>query len=275
MKEISIDVDRAINFIKDKGKSIDKLKLSLMLDENSDTMDKLAEYLTLQNSDGGIPFRMREGSLSTIGPTITFFKDFVVLEKTDIVEEFLDKAVNFLLENQHDEGFFEEPISIKNFDYSPWETPGTEPNRIYCTSIVLNFLLGLRDDKYDKMIQKSISYLSSKWRDGMGFKSYPHALWNAVPSFITVKGIEDGISRRGLEMLQTFQLENYPSSSLVWMIESFINTKLEGHSCVTKIVKVLEQRQLSDGRWASEDGEEFDPSTTLTVLLVLSRLNYI
>ena len=97
MKEISIDLEKAINFIKNKGKSVDKLKLSLLLEENSDTMDRLAEYLTLQNSDGGIPFRMREGSISTIGPTITFFKDFLILEKTELVQEFLDKAVNFIL----------------------------------------------------------------------------------------------------------------------------------------------------------------------------------
>ncbi|MHA1198816.1 MAG: prenyltransferase/squalene oxidase repeat-containing protein [Candidatus Heimdallarchaeaceae archaeon] len=275
MKEISIDVEKAINFIRDKGKSIDKLKLSLMLDENSDTMSNLAEYLTLQNSDGGIPFRMREDSISTIGPTITFFKDFLILEKTEIVREFLDKAVNFILENQNEEGFFEEPISIKNFDYSPWETPGTFPNRIYCTSIVLNFLLGLKDDRYEKMIQKCILYLSRNWKYDTGFKSYPHALWNAIPSFIKVNGLEDSISLRGLEMLQTFQLESYPSSSLVWMIESFINTDLEKHGCVSTVVEVLEQRQLSDGRWASEDGEEFDSSTTLSVLLVFNRLNYL
>ncbi|MCE7741581.1 MAG: terpene cyclase/mutase family protein [Candidatus Heimdallarchaeota archaeon] len=275
MKEVSIDVEKAINFIRDKGKNIDKLKLCLMLDENSDTMDKLSNYLTLQNPDGGIPFRMRKDCISTIGPTITFFKDFLILDKKDIVSEFLDNAVNFILENQHEDGFFEEPISIKNFDYSPWETPGTVPNRIYCTSIVLNFLLGLRDTRYGKMIQKCIMYLSRNWRDDTGFKSYPHALWNAIPSFIKIKGMEDSISLRGLEMLQTFQLNSYPSSSLVWMIESFINTDLEKHDCVSTIVELLEQRQLSDGRWASEDGEEYDPSTTLTVLLVLNRLNYI
>ncbi len=275
MNENSIDMDKAIEFIKLKGKSIDKLKLALMLEENSDTMNQLAEYLTLQNSDGGIPFRMREGGLSTIGPTIAFFKDFLILEKTDIVIEFLNKAVNFLLENQKDEGFFEEPISIKNFDYSPWETPGTEPNRIYCTSIVLNFLLGLRDSRYDKVIQRCTLYLSMNWRDDAGFKSYPHALWNAIPSFIRTKGKENCISQRGLEMLQTFQLENYPSSSLVWMIESFINADLGNHDFITKVLDTLYKRQLSDGRWASEDGEEFDASTTLTVLFVMNRLNLI
>ena len=275
MKEISIDKGKAYDFIREKGKSIDKLKLALMLDENSNTMDKLAEYLTFQNSDGGIPFRMREGSLSTIGPTITFFKDFLILNKTDIVKEFLEKAVNFLLENQKSDGFFEEPSSIMNFDYGPWEIPGTVPNRIYCTSIVLNFLLGLNDHRYQKMIDNCITYLTRNWRDDIGFKSYPHALWNAIPSFIKLKGLENSISARGLEMLQTFQLENYPSSSLVWMIESFINAGLENHSCVEKVVRVLEKRQLSNGRWASEDGEEYDSSTTVSVLFVLNRIGYI
>lgn len=275
MEKSTIDVEKAINFIREKGKPIDKLKLSLMLNENSDTLEKLAEYLNIQNSDGGIPFRMREGSISTIGPTITFFKDFLILNKQEIVKEFLEKGVNFILENQHDNGFFEEPISIKNFDYSPWETPGTEPNRIYCTSIVLNFLLGVDEQRYNNIINKCIDYLSRKWRYDTGFKSYPHALWNAIPSFVKIKGMEDSISKRGLEMLQTFQLDSYPSSSLVWMIESFINVGLENHSCVEKVVKVLEQRQVSNGWWSSEDGEEYDSSTTLSVLYVLNRLGYI
>ena len=274
MKEISIDIDKAVSFIREKGKQIDQLKLALMLDQNSNTMDKLAEYLTLQNSDGGIPFRMREGSISTIGPTITFFKDFLILQKSDIVDEFLTKAVHFILENQNEDGFFEEPISIKNFDYSPWETPGTVPNRIYCTSIVLNFLLGLDEKKFEKIINDCISYLSRNWRYDIGFQSYPHALWNAIPSFIKVKGPEDSISLRGLEMLQTFQLANYPSSSLVWMIESFINTSLADHSFVAKVLSILEERQSLDGRWTSEDGEEYDVSTTLSVLLVLRRLGF-
>ena len=272
MQEVSVDIDKAIYFVREKGKDIDKLKLSLLLNENSNTMNKLAEYLTLQNSDGGIPFKMRKDSISTIGPTITFFKDFLILEKTEIIKEFLDKAVYFLLQNQNEEGFFEEPISIKNFDYEPWETPGTKPNQIYCTSVVLNFLLGLRDKKYDRIINDCITYLSRNWRDDTGFTSYSHALWNAIPSFIKIKGIENSISRRGLEMLHTFQLENYPSSSIVWMIESFINADLLDHEWVSKLIDVLEQRQLRDGRWDSEDGEEYDVATTLSVLYVLKRL---
>ncbi len=275
MSDLQIDSSKAIEFIRNKGKDGDLLKLALMLGENSDTQDLLLEHLELQNSDGGIPFRMRIGSLSTIGPSITFFKDFLILDMKEEIKDYLYSVVNFLLMNQHEDGFFEEPQSIKNFEPSIWETPGTDPNRIYCTAIVINFLLGMGDDSYRDFLLKGIDYLSRNWRDDAGLKSYPHALWNAVPSFIAIKGEDDSISRRGLEMLQTFNLDNYPSSSLVWMIESFINAGLENHSFVTRLVNVLITRQTLDGKWESEDGEDFDATTTLTVLLVLKKLKYI
>ncbi len=275
MNEHLIDSSKAIDFIRNKGKEAEKLKLALMLGEKSATTEKLNDHLNLQNSDGGIPLRMREGSLSTIGPTITFFKDFLILDLKDEIKDNLYRAVNFLLMNQHEDGFFEEPQSIKNFEPSIWESPGTDPNRIYCSAIVINFLLGVGDDSYRNFIIKSIEYLSRNWRDDAGFKSYPHALWNAIPSFIAIKGEEDSISRRGLEMLQTFNLENYPSSSIVWMIESFINAGLENHRFVTRLVDALIHRQTLDGKWESEDGEEYDATTTLTVLLVLKKLKYI
>jgi hypothetical protein len=275
MNELQIDSSKAIEFILTKGKDAELLKLALMLGENSDTKESLNDHLNLQNSDGGIPFQMRSGSLSTIGPTITFFKDFLILDMKDEIEERLMKAVNFLLMNQHEEGFFEEPQSIKNFEPSIWETPGTDPNRIYCTAIVTNFLLSLMDDSYRNFILKGIEYLSRNWRDDTGFKSYPHALWNAIPTFIATKGEDDSISRRGLEMLQTFNLDNYPSSSIVWMIESFINAGLENHRFVTRLVNVLLERQTLGGKWESEDGEDYDATTTLTVLLVLKKLKYI
>lgn len=275
MNETQIDSSKAIEFIRNKGNEVEKLKLALMLGEKSATKEVVMEHLNLQNSDGGIPFRMRKDSLSTIGPTITFFKDFLILDMKDEIEDYLSKAVNFLLMNQTEEGYFEEPQSIKNFEPSVWETPGTEPNRIYCTAIVINFLLGLGDETYRNFITKSLDYLSRNWRDDAGFKSYPHALWNAIPAFIAIKGEYDSIARRGLEMLQTFNLENYPSSSLVWMAESFINAGLENHKFVTRLLDVLLHRQTSDGKWESEDGEEYDSTTTLTVLLVLKKLKYI
>ena len=275
MDELKIDSLKAVEFIQKKGKDVENLKLALMLGVNSDTKKQLKEHLNLQNSDGGIPFRMREGSLSTIGPTITYFKDFLILNLKKEIKENLNRAVNFLLMHQYEDGYFEEPQSIKNFEPSPWEIPGTSPNRIYYTAIVINFLLGIGDESYRNFISKGIEYLSRNWRDDTGFKSYPHALWNAIPTFITINGEDDSISRRGLEMLQTFNLDSYPSSSIVWMVESFINAGLENHKFVTRLIDVLIHRQTQDGKWESEDGEDYDSTTTLTVLLVLKKLKYI
>ncbi|MHA1515824.1 MAG: hypothetical protein ACTSPF_09840 [Candidatus Heimdallarchaeaceae archaeon] len=96
MNEPQIDSLKAIEFIRNKGNEIEKLKLALMLGEKSVTKEMVKEQLNLQNSDGGIPFRMREDSLSTIGPTITFFKDFLILDMKDEIEDYLTKAANLL-----------------------------------------------------------------------------------------------------------------------------------------------------------------------------------
>ncbi|MHA2309717.1 MAG: hypothetical protein ACXABJ_10595, partial [Candidatus Heimdallarchaeaceae archaeon] len=222
-----------------------------------------------------IPFRFKRDSISTIGSTIMFFKDILLLNQESLVTEELEKAIQYLLSLQKIDGCFEEPSEIGKLDCAVWEAPGFESTQLYCTSVVINFLCGTKKLNVENAIDCGLNFLSMKWDDDKGFRSYPHTLWNAIPVFITKKGENNSISRRGAEMLETLQIHNYPSSSLVSMTEAFIHANLENHSFVIKLLEILSNRQLPDGRWTSEDGEEFDLATTLTMLMILKRLDKI
>ena len=275
MTNSSFEITKAREFVTKRGKPFEKLKLKLLDDEKKETQKLLQELLKIQNSDGGIPFRFQKNNISTIGPTITFFKDILILELFEEVNNEIKKATEFLLSQQNEQGYFEEPEGINDLECSVWEARGIESNRIYCTSIVLNFLIGTKEENLRSAILIGADFLKRRWDDQRGFRSYPHSLWNAVPIFLKIYGENNHISIRSLEILQTLKLENYPSSSLVWMIECFIHAGYENHSFVKKILDILLTRQLSDGKWESEDGEEFDASTTMSILIVLKRLGKI
>ncbi len=273
MNDSSFDFEKAIDFVRKKTKDVEKYKLHFILDEKKEAKSMLKEQLKMQNEDGGIPYRFQQGAISTIGSTIMFFKDLLLLNLHELISEELDKAVEFLIGRQHEDGLFEEPPEINKLECAMWESTGFESNQIYCTAIAINFLLGSKKTQAEDSIIKGMDFLLKKWDNEKGFRSYPHALWNSIPVFISKKSEDDPISARGRELLNTLQLQNYPSSSLVWMIESFIHTGLEKHNLVEKLLQIILPRQMGDGRWTSEDGEEFDPLTTLSVLVILKRLN--
>ncbi len=273
MNDSIFDFEKAIDFVRNKTKDVEKYKLHFILDEKEEAESMLKEQLKMQNEDGGIPYRFQEGAISTMGSTIMFFKDLLLLNLHELISEELDKAVEFLIGQQKEDGLFEEPPEINKLECAMWESTGFESNQIYCTAITINFLLGSKKSQAEDSINKGLEFLLRKWDDEKGFSSYPHALWNSIPVFISKRSEDDPISARGRELLNTLQLQNYPSSSLVWMIESFIHTGLEKHNLVEKIIQIILPRQMVDGRWTSEDGEEFDPTTTLSVLVILKRLN--
>ncbi len=272
MNDSSINIQKAMEIVEVKAKEIEKYKLKLIKGEIKEALPILKEKLSLRNEDGGFSFRFREDEISTIAATIMFFKDLNLLNMQEYVKNELEQAVDFIISNQTEEGYWEEPEGISKLDCAAWESRGFESNQIYCTAISLNFLIGSKLKKAEKAIEKGIQYLEKKWSDETGFRSYPHALWNAVPSFFNQRGENNPIARRGLEMLNTIQLQNYPASSLAWMMESFINAGFEKHAFVEKLLEALIPKQNSSGLWISEDGEDFDSTTTLTILVILKRL---
>ena len=272
MNEISFDIQKAINYVMERCKETDKYKLHLLLDEIDKAELEVKDLLLIQNEDGGIPYRFERDSISTISSTIMFFNDFLLLNHESLVSVELEKAIQYLLTLQKIDGCFEEPSEIGKFDCAAWEAPGFESTQLYCTSVVINFLCGTKMSNVEDAIVSGLNFLSKRWDYEKGFRSYPHTLWKAIPVFIMKKGENDSISRRGAEMLETLQIRNYPSSSLVSMIEGFIHTGLENNKFVIKLFEILSTRQLPDGRWASEDGEDYDLATTLTFLVILKRL---
>ncbi|NPD88280.1 MAG: terpene cyclase/mutase family protein [Asgard group archaeon] len=273
MNEISFDIQKAMNYVVEKSKEVDKYKLLLLLNELEDAKLEIKDFLLIQNEDGGIPHRFEKDSISTISSTILFFKDILLLNQVSLVSIELGRAVEYLISLQKLDGCFEEPSEIGKLDCTVWEAPGFESTQIYCTSVVINFLCSTKIPNIEEALERGISFLSKKWDDEKGFRSYPQSLWNAIPVFINIKGYDDSISRRGVEILETLELRNYPSSSLVSMIECFIHADLENHNFANKILEILSTRQLLDGRWTSEDGENFDLATTLAMLIVLKRLD--
>ena len=162
------NVQKAMETVEVKAKKIEKYKLKLIKGEIEEAKLILKEKMSLRNEDGGFPFRFRKGEISTIASTIMFFKDLNLLNMHDIVKDELEEAVEFIISNQHEHGYCEEPEGISQLDCAAWESRGFESNQIYCTAISMNFLIGSKSLKAKSAIEKGLKFLEKKWLDESG-----------------------------------------------------------------------------------------------------------
>ena len=102
---------------------------------NPDTVDEaLIELRPFQNADGGwrgMDSDMK-GPVSTISCTWVAMQWLSCLNQLD--SECLKKTVDFLKKVQNENGYWDEPEAIVEYDPPPWMVPGEYENQLWLTS---------------------------------------------------------------------------------------------------------------------------------------------
>ncbi len=261
-----INFVQAMSYLTESATEFEKIRLLALQDKLSKGDQILREHLELQNNDGGIAYQFMRGNKSSIGSTILFFKDFIVMEREDLVKDELEKAITFIISQQSENGYFEEPQYIERYGCFFYESKGYESNQLYCTATALNFLSSTNRKEMDETIENGLRWLVMRWNNEKGFLSYPDTVWLSIPVILKFKGIDDSIGVKGLKMIEKLPLNNYPAFCLVIMLESFITNDLERLPIVHEILESLSEQQLQSGTWYSQCEESFDLLTTLYVL---------
>jgi hypothetical protein len=267
-----LNLHQAQAYVEARGDTIDRIRLQALLRRDYETVLP-PSLATLQNPDGGFPYRLRQGLPSTLHHTAQ------VLDWLDDLghgqSETARGAYAFLRGKQTLGGIWREDMVVRYDDAPLWMDPESAAADIYTTALCGATLL--RDDNALLLIDRSVVWLQTQQgKDGLlhGFRL--HASWLAVPVFAEILGEEARATRRLVSGLGRALTPEWTASMVAEMLRRLLDA---GFSQRTEVVargwELLQNAQREDGSFEAEETPEGDVAATLSVLQVARRLGRI
>lgn len=97
-----MDITKSIVFIEERGSDLEKARIRQILSGQKPEADVTQRFIQLQNGDGGVPFDMVRGNLSSVDNTLTalWWMDELGILRLSIAE----RAIGYLLAVQREGG---------------------------------------------------------------------------------------------------------------------------------------------------------------------------
>ncbi|MCK4314229.1 MAG: terpene cyclase/mutase family protein [Anaerolineae bacterium] len=262
-----MDITKSVASIEERGSGLERARIRQILYGVRPEPDVTQPFMELQNDDGGFPYDMVQGNLSTVDSTLValwWMDELRMLESSTA-----DKAFGYLLAVQRDYGGWDEDPSIAQYDLPPWISPGDLRTKLYLSSYSA-YWLAVRSYGTRPAFQKVLDFLL-KHRDETGrFYGYLHTTWIATSVFIMAEPQYSEVVRKGLQVLMDRPLSEWADSQIAWALNCLGQAGLpKDHPFIEKCLAELLQRQRPDGKWSSEDGEAYAVGATIEVLKAL------
>lgn len=264
-----MDIDQSITFIEAKGSSLEKARLYCILHGTNPQHDVTQGFIELQNGDGGFPFGMQKGNLSTINETTVALW---WMEELDLLtSSAANQAFAFMLSTQLADGSWDEDPRVAQYELPPWIQLGDPRTRLYLSAYV-TYWLAVRGYSNLPAFRKAIHFLIRNQNKSGKFYGYLHTTWVATGVFLMAGDRYTNIARLGIQALSDRALTEWEDSQIAWALDCLSRGGLpKNHPFVEGCLGELLRRQKSDGSWASEDGETSAVGATTQVLKVLKR----
>jgi squalene cyclase len=264
-----MDITRSVEYIEVHGTILEKARIRYIL-YNQKPDDKIIQNLVrLQNTDGGFPFNLIEGRLSTINKSSVGLLWLEELGYLDSV--YADRVADYLLLMQCDDGGWDEDPAILQYDLPPWITPGDLKTRAYLSSISVYWLL-IKGFRGLPPVVKALAYLRDLQDDTGRFFGYLHTNWIATSVFFLAGPNYLVTAEKGLDSLKDSPLPDWEASQIAWALECLGKAGLKAHHpLIDQLVAELIKRRRPDGTWTSEDGASFTCGAVIGVLKALKH----
>lgn len=152
-----------ISYILKEGNIYCKLQLYDVL--GCSRPDLIGEYLTLQNTDGGWPWELKNGNPSSVAETaraVRFLKD-----KNGYKSE-IEKTIPFLLEHQREDGGWAENLELVSLIPKEWDWMSCYHSSTSTTgSVICALLEGI--PREDSRLQKALYFLKKTQTEDGGW----------------------------------------------------------------------------------------------------------
>ena len=268
---MAIDIAQARTFVETRGTPLEQARLLGLLDPQrlqAAAPPAVAEFLALQNGDGGFPFDLvagRPSALSTTAYALSWLHDLRLRDGAEA-----QRAIEFLAERQTPRGIWREQPELQAFNPPLWSDPESTAADVYTTALCAGTLAILSDDELP--VDLAVNWLHTQQaRDGVlvGFRA--HSSWLAVPAFERIFGQETRATRRLIAGLGTIFSLEWPASMTAAMLQALLDA---GYTTRTTLVEraweQLQTAQLPDGSFTVE-ADDSPVQAALTTLDVALR----
>ena len=262
-----MNIDLSVSFIESHGTALEKARLGSLLYNVEPSLEIYQYFLTLQNEDGGFPFNFERNNLSTIDNTLTtlWWLDELRLLSSPIGE----KALTFLRNTQKPDGGWDEDPAITRYVLPPWITPGEMRTRLYLSSYS-TFWLAIAGHTTHPSYSKSLDFLYKHQEESGKMPGYLHSTWITTSVFLLEGKSYLQAGKKGLRYLINVNPETLEASQLAWALDCLGKAGVsKEHILIKSYLAELKGRQMPDGHWSSEDGDDFIVSSTIEVIKVL------
>jgi hypothetical protein len=266
-----LNIEKSIKFIDTHGNFIEKARLSVILRGEKPSLEILKKLNLMQNSDGGFSYWVKE--ISTITDTcyiLEWFDDLNVFKGKTV-----EKACQFLLDHQLQDGGWDEVSEITNYNSPKWMVPGLIENRVwltaYCSHVLIRF--GYAEAEGTKC---PTHFLLANCDSSGRLKGYLRATWLALPMLAFYPGPDPETFNTAIRVVEENFSPDWKGAYIAWLIRSLKDAGLSSdHSLVKKSISELENKQKNDGSWDPEEGEgeEHRVNATICALRAFNEYN--
>jgi hypothetical protein len=269
---VTLNVDAAVDFVEQSGDATFTALAHFALGRiTPDTA--LATISRHQRADGGWSGTDKDfqADISSLSCTQVALQWLVWLDAhhTPVAH----KTVAFLQITQHNDGSWDEPTTIRQFDPPAWMLPGNYANQLWLTAAICCKLKELGQEAAVNF-ETALTFLRRGW-DGTRFPAYHHTHWMVMPLLVLhqstiaedlaiINGckrvLEQGIEENRVDLLDICAIAHASVSAGAVAADLY-------QAALSKVVRA----QQSDGGWPTMHAAHHRASATVDALFLLKR----
>ena len=272
-KDMSNSMDREgipdISFIEATGSELEKARIRWILFGEKPGQNIVEQLAELQNENGGFPYDMVKGNLSTVDNTLV---GLLWMHELGLFNSRLaDRAMSYILAVQKQDGGWDEDPAISQYGLPPWIRIGDTTSRLYLSSYAA-YWLALGNYTTSTAFEKALAFIIKHQDETGKFQGYLHTTWIAASVLFMAGSKYRERAEKALQFLEERPLSEWADSQIAWALDCLNNAGLpKDHPFVKAGLNELTHRRRSDGSWASEDGASFDVGATISAMKTLKR----
>ncbi|MFW9943893.1 MAG: prenyltransferase/squalene oxidase repeat-containing protein [Candidatus Sifarchaeia archaeon] len=262
-----VDVQAAESFVKKRGDRVQQARLYSILRQKRPHRSVLSAIEDMRKSDGGFAFW--DDDFSSIISTLSILGwiDDLSMNEGALV----DKTFEFLLDHQQKDGGWDELEAVNNLKAPPFMAPGKTDTRVWLTACCAHWFV--RFDRAEPPGAKGcpVRFLEKHVEPSGLLRGYLRATWDALVIFGHHPGVDSELFTNTVKAIEcSFMPVAWDGSVIAWLLRALRDSGLKvDHPLVSRSLDVLETKQLFDGSWRSEDGDEYSVWATVDALRVL------